>query len=119
MVLGIQIVGCFFALFMLYVTFLHQKRKEYTVKEYLFWTGFWIVFGLISLFPRWLNPLTTVLKIGRTMDLFIILGFMFVIGMVIYVYDVTKKTQKKVDDVVRKIALEDARNAKRTGKRKL
>ncbi|KHO46288.1 MAG: hypothetical protein QS98_C0004G0064 [archaeon GW2011_AR3] len=108
MVLGIQILGSIFALFMLYVTFLHQKRKEYTVREYVFWTFFWIVFGLVSLFPNWLDPITTVLRLTRTLDLFIILGFMFIIAVVIYVYDVVRKTQKKVEEVVRKVAIEDA-----------
>ena len=108
MVLGIQILGSIFALFMLYVTFLHQKRKEYTVKEYLFWTFFWVAFGLISIFPQWLDPITSVLKLTRTLDLFIILGFMFLIGTMVYVYDVVRKTQRKVDEVVRKMAIEEA-----------
>jgi len=43
-----------------------------------------------------------------TLDLFIILGFMFIIAVVIYVYDVVRKTQKKVEEVVRKVAIEDA-----------
>ncbi len=110
MVLGIQILGSIFALFMLYVTFLHQKRKEYTWKEYLFWTIFWIAFGLVSIFPYWLDPISTVLKLTRTLDLFIILGFMFMIGMTVYIYDVVRRTQRKVDDVVRKIALEEVHN---------
>jgi len=117
MVLGIQILGGAFALFMLYLTFLHQKRKEYTVREYAFWTVFWIAFGAVSLFPNWLDPITTVLKLTRTLDLFIILGFMFVIGVVVYVYDISRRTQRKVDDVVRKIALEKAYTDKREKKK--
>jgi len=31
--LAIQIIGILFALFMLYVTFLHLRRKEFTTKE--------------------------------------------------------------------------------------
>jgi hypothetical protein len=108
MVLGIQVLGSIFALFMLYVTFLHQKRKEYTVKEYLFWTFFWIVFGLVSIFPQWLDPISKVLRLTRTLDLFIILGFMFMIGMIVYVYDVTRRTQRKVEEVVRMFAIERA-----------
>ncbi len=111
MVLGIQILGSIFALFMLYVTFLHQKRKEYTVKEYIFWTFFWIVFGLISIFPQWLDAISAKLTLSRTLDLFTILGFMFLITLTVYVYDVARKTQRKVDDVVRKIAIEDAKKS--------
>jgi len=107
MVLGIQLLGSLFALFMLYVTFLHQKRKEYTVKEYAFWSIFWIAFGLVSIFPNWLNPITEALKLTRTLDLFIILGFMFMIGTIIYVYDVVRKTQRKVEEVVREMAIKE------------
>src|SRR3990167_4353432 len=110
MVLGIQLLGSLFALFMLYVTFLHQKRKEYTVREYIFWSLFWVAFGLVSIFPSSLDPITKVLKLSRTLDLFIILGFMFLIGVVIYIYDIVRKTQKKVEDVVRKFAIEKTSN---------
>jgi len=33
MLLGIQLVGVLFGLFMLYITFLHGKRKEFSSKE--------------------------------------------------------------------------------------
>ena len=104
MVLGIQILGVFFGLLMLYVTFLHQKRKEFTVKEYGFWVFFWIVFILISLFPNWLDFIVVSLSLSRTMDLFIILGFMFLIAAVFYTYLTVRNTQKKLEEIVRKIA---------------
>ncbi len=67
----------------------------------------------MSIFPNWLNPITAALKLTRTLDLFIILGFMFVIGVVVYVYDVSRRTQRKVDDIVRKIAIEKASGKKK------
>ncbi len=44
MLLGIQIAGILFALFMLYITFLHRKRDEFTVNEAGFWTLMWVCF---------------------------------------------------------------------------
>jgi hypothetical protein len=47
-----------------------------------------------------------ILDFGRTMDFFIVVGFLFVIGAIFYTYTVLRKTQKKVDQIVRKVALE-------------
>ena len=55
MVLGIQVVGLFFAGFMTYFSFLHFKRKEFTPKEFTFWLVLWIVFAGVAIFPgRWI-----------------------------------------------------------------
>jgi len=106
MVLGIQILGVLFALFMLYMVFLNWKRKEFTAKEYGFWAVLVILFGTVSLFPNWLNPLVETLNISRTMDFFIIVGFMFLLGAIFYLYLVVRAAQKKIDKVVRKIAVD-------------
>ncbi len=103
--LGIQILGLLFGFFMIYYTFLHYKRKEFTIKEYSFWFVFWSAFIIITLFPRILNPVLTKLNISRTLDFFIITGFLFMIFVVVYTYIIVRKNQKKIEDVVRKMAL--------------
>jgi hypothetical protein len=106
-ILGIQIVGILFALFMFYLTFLHQRRREFTAKEYLVWAGAWIVFLLLVLFPTSLDFLIKdVLSVSRRLDFFIIVGFMFLIGMMFHTYTVVRKTQNKIERVVRKIAID-------------
>jgi len=105
--LGIQIFGVLFALFMFYLTFLHQKRKEFTVKEYLCWFGTWAVFLLLVLFPTSLDFfIKNILHLARRLDFFIIIGFMFVIGVLFHTYTIMRKTQNKVERVVREIAIE-------------
>ena len=107
-ILGIQILGVFFALFMVYLTFLHQKRKEFSLQEYLFWMITWIIFLLLVIFPTSLDFLIKgVLDLNRRMDFFIIAGFIFVIGVIFHTYTNVKKTQKKVEKLVRKIALDN------------
>ena len=52
--LGIQILGSLFGIFMLYYTFLHYKRKDITSKEGSFWIGLWGLFIIVTIFPGYL-----------------------------------------------------------------
>jgi len=106
MVLGIQILGTLFGIFMLYYTFLHYKRNEITVKEYSFWVLLWVLFIIVAVFPQVLDPIVESLNLVRTMDFFIILGFMFLIGSLFYTYTIVRKNQNKLEEIVRKIAIE-------------
>jgi len=104
-ILGIQILGILFGFFMMYYTFLHYKRKEFTVKEYSFWAVFWGAFVIITLFPQLLDPVLSTLSIARTLDFFIITGFLFLIFVTVYTYTMVRKNQKKLEDIVRQVAL--------------
>jgi len=107
MILGIQILGILFGLFMLYLAFLHGKRGEFTAKESVFWIAVWIVFILVSIFPGSLDFLAKdVLSMSRPLDFFIIVGFMFISGIVFYTYTMVRKNQKRLEDIVRKIAMQ-------------
>lgn len=104
-ILGIQILGVLFGFFMMYYTFLQYKRKEFTIKEYSFWFLFWAAFVAVTLFPQVLDPILTTLNIGRTLDLFIIGGFLFMVFIVFYTYTLVRKNQKRLEEVVRNIAI--------------
>jgi len=110
-ILGIQILGFLFGFFMSYYTFLHYKRKEITVKEYSFWIMLWVVFIILTLFPDMLKPILKQIGFARALDFFIVAGFMFLIGSMFYIYLLVRGIQKKIEDIVRKIALE--RNEKK------
>jgi hypothetical protein len=114
MLLGLQLVGVLFALFMLYLTFLHKKRNEFTATESGFWTLMWVIFTLLVLFPHSVDfVIKGVLNFDRTMDFFIVAGFMFVIGSIFYTYTVLRRTQKKVETIVQKIAIDNAYKSKK------
>jgi hypothetical protein len=104
MVLGIQIVGLCFGLFMIYYSFLHYKRKDFTVREFGFWLAMWLVFIFVALSPSSLDFFVRKLNLGRTMDLFIIIGFMSLISMFIYTYNLVRINQRKLEQIVRNIA---------------
>lgn len=113
MVLGIQVFGIVFGAFMLYMSFLQWKKRQFTLNEFLFWSVFALAFSLISLFPDVINPITAALKLERKLDLFIILGFMFLIGSTFYSYRIVRHTQRQLEEVVRQLALERAQEAAR------
>ncbi len=108
MVLGIQVFGTVFGAFMLYMSFLQWKKKAFTLNEWAFWSLFALAFSGISLFPNIINPITAALKLERKLDLFIILGFMFLIAATFYSYRVVRATQKELEALVRQLALEKA-----------
>ncbi len=104
-ILGIQILGILFGFFMIYYTFLQYKRKEFTIKEYSFWFAFWAAFVIVTLFPQILDPLLKTFSIARTLDFFIITGFLFLIFVIFYIYTVVRKNQRKLEEIVRNVAL--------------
>ena len=104
-ILGIQIIGILFGSFMMYYTFLHYKRKEFTIKEYAFWLTLWAVFIIVTLFPIILNPILKTIGVVRALDFFIIMGFLFLIGAIFYTYAIVRKNQKRIEEIVRIIAV--------------
>ena len=107
MVLGIQIAGSLFGLFMIYYSFVNYKRKEFTVKEFSFWLILWVFFIIVSLFPYVLDPIAKSLSFARTFDLLIIGGFIYLILTIFYVYTITRKNQKQLEQIVREMAMKN------------
>jgi hypothetical protein len=105
MILGIQILGLLFGLFMIYYSFLSFKKKEFRKREFVLWMIIWILFIMIALFPNMLNPIISSLSVSRRMDLLIIVGFMFLIGLGFSTYIVARKNRKKIENIVREIAI--------------
>lgn len=113
MPLGIQVFGLVFSAFMLYLSFLYYKKKEFTLTEWGFWALFAALFAIISVFPNVLDPIVSTLNLGRKLDLFIILGFMFLIAATFYTYRVTRHTDRKMEQLVMKMALEKEEKKKK------
>lgn len=106
MISGIQIIGILFGLFMMYLTFLYQKRKELTAPEATVWYGLWLVFLILSLLPASLDFLVKgVLNMTRPLDFLIILGFMFLIGATFYNYRSVRKNERRIEEIVRQTAI--------------
>ena len=98
-------MGVLFALVMLYVTFLHQKRKEFSTSELSFWVLLWVLFIYVTVLPRSLNFLIETLNFTRVFDFLVVVGFIFVTSLGIFNYFNSKSNKKDIEDIVRKIAL--------------
>ena len=110
-ILGIQICGLLFSLIMIYLSFLHYKRKEFKAEVFFFWLLLWMGFIFMVVFPTSLDVLIKdVLKFGRRLDFFVVLGFIFMISLMYYNYIMVNKTKTKVEKIIRKIAMENMRN---------
>ncbi|MCP3682793.1 MAG: DUF2304 domain-containing protein [bacterium] len=105
MILGIQFFGLLFGLVMVYISFINYKRKDFTFNEWIFWVILSVAFMAVSVFPQILEPVVESLSLSRALDLFIIIGFMFLIAAVFYTYMITRRTQRSMEELVRKIAL--------------
>jgi len=106
-ILGIQLIGICFALFMIYITFIRKKRNEFTIKEASVWLILWIGFMVIAIFPRSMNfIIIDVIQMSRPLDFYIVAGLMFMTGILFYTYSLVRKTQKKIDDIVTKMAID-------------
>jgi len=107
MVLGIQIAGFLFGLFMIYYSFLIYKRKEFTVKEFVLWLVIWIMLIIVALFPYVLDPIVKTFGFLRALDLLVLSGFLFLILVIFYTYTIMRKIQKKLEVIVREIAIKN------------
>ncbi len=58
------------------------------------------------MFPETMYSIMETLSIQRTVDFFVIGGFLFFSVIIFYLYIIVKQTQKKVEMIVRKVALE-------------
>jgi hypothetical protein len=105
MVLGVQVAGALFGVFMMYYTFLKYKRKEFSSGEYLCWMVLWVAFVAASLFPNILDPFVKSLSFARTFDFLVVVGFLFIIGLTFYTYTIVNKSKKQVEELARVIAM--------------
>lgn len=110
MLIGVQILALIFALFMMYWAFLYYKKKELTLAENLFWQFVWLIFIFLTLFPKSLNFIITTFNITRVMDLAMIIAFMILTVLGFSNYIRQKEVEKKIERLVKEIALNIFKN---------
>ncbi len=106
-ILGIQILALFFALFMVYVTYLHFKKGRISGGNTFLWITMWVVFTFFTLFPQILEPIIRPLNVIRVLDLLMILAFVVLTYLSFDNYIRNKNLEKKIEHIVRKDALND------------
>ena len=112
-ILGVQIIAVLFAFFMVYVSFLHWKRKDINGGEIYFWVILWIGFILISLFPNILQSATKLLFFARVMDLLMLIGFMILAFLGFQNHISNRKMERKIEELVRHEAIRSSKDKKK------
>ena len=106
MIIGIQIIALLFAFSMVYFAVLHYKRREINGTEITSWLIMWALAIVVIIFPELLRSFASTFLVTRVFDLMTICGFILVISIVSIAYIRTKKLEKKLEELVRKQALD-------------
>lgn len=107
MILGLQITGILFSLSMIYFALLHYKKGNLSGMEIYSWIAIWVAVILIVLFPEIVRTYAVSFSVSRVLDLLIAGGFIVVIIMVTSAYLRVSQTEKRIDELVRKLALKE------------
>lgn len=102
----IQIIASVFGLMMMYLSFLHYKRKEFNRYQFVIWELLWIGFVIVTLLPDRFNHVTERLGIARAFDLFSIIAFVLILFLTFHNYLLITKLEKRLEDRVRSSALD-------------
>jgi hypothetical protein len=105
-----QIIATFFALFMLYVTRIHDRQLKFSLSEMMFWYSLWTVFVVIALFPDLLIGITQFLRFSRVFDLLTVIALMILTVIVIWNNFTQRVANKKIEQFVRDHAIKNAHN---------
>jgi hypothetical protein len=108
-----QIIGIVFGLVMMYLTFLHYKRNEFKVEVFLLWVILWLGFIVIVISPTILDFMVKGLRMGRRLDFFVIFGFLILTSIVYYNYLIVNSTRRRVEKIVRNIAIDNNHKRKK------
>lgn len=104
MIFGIQILVFLFGLFMIYYSYIHYKRKEFSKNVFVIWETLWIFMSFIVLFPNIFSPITSILNLSSNFNLFVVFGLIFLFSLSYYLFISTKKLEKKIEKLVISIA---------------
>lgn len=105
--IGIQIIGILFVLWMTYFSFLHFRRREFSLWEFIFWQLIWLVLAYIVIFPESVHFLLTTFNIARAFDLLTIGGMIILFGATFRNYVILRRTERKVEEFIRQLAIRD------------
>lgn len=105
MVEAFGVVGIIFLLVMIYLTYVEYKKSRLTQSTFAVWLFFWLLAILLVIFQPYVNSIISDINIVRVLDLYMILGFMFLFAVIFYLFVIVKNAEKRVEEVVRKVAL--------------
>ncbi len=112
MILGLQIFSIIFSLIMIYIAYIHYQKGDLSGVEIISWTVVWVVTIFIIVFPEFLQNFAHTFAITRVFDMMIVGGFVLVIPLVYMSFITSKRTEKRLEEFIRKEALKELKKYK-------
>ena len=105
--IGIQFVAIIFALWMIYFSYLHFRRGEFSKKEFILWEILWLGLVFVVIYPGSVNFILKTFHIVRTFDFVVVVGIVVLFGVTFRNYVLLKRLEKKIENIVRADSLKD------------
>jgi hypothetical protein len=110
MALELQLVGIAYGLGMFYFLYASWRRHELTNGDFYIWSLAWFGFIFALIFPSAIDKIRSILHIGGgQIPFYTIFGFMFLTGIVFYLYQKVRSNSRKIEKIVRTIAIKRAK----------
>ena len=103
-IVGIQIFAVLFAMTMIFFAYVTYKKRDFNALDLIMWFSAWIVFIIITVFPRSVDVLVQKLTLADTMQFLIICGMTFVTALIFYLYKIVRHLQRKLEELVIELA---------------
>lgn len=103
--IGIQILAILFVVWMTYFSYLHYRRREFTLFEFIFWQLMWVGLTVVVVLPKSVDFILKSFSISRTFDLVVIVGIVLLFGITFRNYVLLKRTERKVEEMTRQLAM--------------
>jgi hypothetical protein len=117
MIAGIQLLGIVFSLIMIYMAYVYYKRKNYGITSLIIWVCIWAGALFFVSFPQTTYGIMEALKIERTADFMVMMGFTFFSVIIFYLYSTVKKNNYKIEQLVRQLAISQTEKQLKEGKK--
>jgi hypothetical protein len=109
MIIGLQISALVFSFAMVYFAVIHYKKGTINGVEIFFWVLIWSFTVFAVIFPDLLKTFARTFYFARLFDMMVFGGFVLVIALAAKSYITTKKLEKKLENLIREDALNNAK----------
>lgn len=103
--LSIQLIVVPFAIFMVYVSFIHYKKHHILRESFIFWILLWIAFVIIAFYPQLIDPISRRFHFLRTLDFLMVIAFMILAIMNYNNYLSQQKLERDMEKLITKLTI--------------
>lgn len=112
----LQLVGVLFAVVMLYITYFNYKRKDLTLRDLWSWGALWILLIILILFPDVASFVFEPLSVQGALQFIILVSIGVLFLAVFNNYLLLKKNQRKLTEIISKVAIKKHHDGKESKK---